>query len=132
MQTRIVSTALSAGLAIGMLSGCANDAPPPAEPRGTDAPPPRDSKRPATAASQDFTGTLEGGVMAIGGETTGWRLIGEGESGQMDVDISRVADDARRLRGQRVTITGTVITRDYVERGPMPVLVAERITPAPR
>lgn len=79
---------------------------------------------------ENFTGTLESGVMAIGGETTGWRLIGDGESGALELDVSRIADQAEKLDGRRVTITGQVTTRQYIERGEVTVLVAWRIQPA--
>jgi hypothetical protein len=76
---------------------------------------------------ETFTGTLESGVMAIGGETTGWRLVGDGESGGIEVDVSNVRAQAEMYAGKRVTITGTMTHRDYVERGRVRVLVAERI-----
>ena len=76
---------------------------------------------------ETFTGTLESGVMAIGGETTGWRLIGDGESGALELDVSRIADQAEKLDGRRVTITGQVTTRQYIERGEVTVLVARCI-----
>ncbi len=127
-------TQLAACLAIGLLpalSGCTADEPmePGASPSSAQA----DSSTPQAATTRNaeqFTGTLEGGIMAIGGETTGWRLIGEGETGQLEVDVSAVADEAARLRGQRVTITGQIETREYVERGKVPVLRASRITAA--
>lgn len=77
-----------------------------------------------------FTGTLEGGIMAIGAETTGWRLIGDGEAGALEVDISRIRDQVEQFNGRRVAITGQVISRSYVERGKVAVLVAHRIQPA--
>src|SRR5690606_26457852 len=81
-------------------------------------------------AMEQFTGMLEGGIMAIGGETTGWRLVGDGEAGALMVDVAAVPGDARRLQGQRVIITGYITTRTYVERGEVTVLVAQRIDPA--
>ena len=80
---------------------------------------------------QRFTGTLESGVMAIGGETTGWRLVrGADAGGPIEVDVSRVRPRAGQLDGRRVTITGHVVPRQYVERGSVRVLVAESIEPA--
>ena len=77
--------------------------------------------------TESFTGTLESGVMAIGGETTGWRLVGDGQSGGIEVDVSNVRAQAEMYAGKRVTISGTMTHRDYVERGRVRVLVAERI-----
>ena len=76
---------------------------------------------------ESFTGTLQSGVMAIGGETTGWRLVGDGESGGIEVDVANVRVQAETLAGRRVTVTGKLTHRDYVERGQVRVLVAERI-----
>jgi hypothetical protein len=76
---------------------------------------------------ETFTGTLGSGLMAIGGETTGWRLVGDGESGGIEVDVSDVRAQAEMLDGKRVTITGRMTHRDYVERGQVRVLVAEGI-----
>lgn len=79
-----------------------------------------------------YTGVLHGGVMAIGGETTGWMLQGpnDGRGGGMDVDVSRVREEAQRLDGRRVVIRGRIERREYVERGEVKVLVAEEIAAA--
>ena len=102
----------------------------------------RASDAPATsgAASQSagrpdtqptsFTGTLRGGVMAIGGESTGWRLEGDAQTGGIEVEVSKVRDRARALDGRRVTITGRMTTHSGPERGDRPVLVAESIDEA--
>lgn len=86
----------------------------------------------ATAAAQNnfFTGTLRGGAVAVGGETTGWRLIGDGQTGGIDLDVSKLRDRAKSLDGQRVTVTGRMTTRTWPERGPTQVLVIETIEPA--
>ena len=84
-----------------------------------------------TAPMDSFTGILQEGIVAIGGETTGWRLVGDAESGGMEIDVSRVRDKAAQLAGRRVTVTGRLTERDYVERGKVRVLVAERIDAAP-
>jgi hypothetical protein len=82
--------------------------------------------RPAT-----FTGTLRGGMMAIGGETTGWTLVGDAQTGGIQVDVSRVQARAQKHDGKRVTITGRMTEKDYVESGKTQVLVAEKIEAAP-
>ena len=106
-------------LGLFLLSGCTRHAekPPATQPAMDDA------------SATRFTGTLQGGMMAIGGETTGWMLQREGQ-GQLEVDVSRIFNEARKLQGQRVTIEGKVVQKQYVERGPTPVLVAERISAA--
>jgi hypothetical protein len=80
---------------------------------------------------ETFTGTLESGVMAIGGESTGWRLVGDGQTGGIEVDVSRLRERAEKLAGTRVSVSGRMTERDHVERGRVRVLVAERIEPSP-
>jgi hypothetical protein len=117
-------------LAALALTACRNNNGRPAEPRDPGAGAPA-AKTPA-AAPTEFTGTLRGGAVAIGGETTGWRLEGDGETGGLDVDVSKVRDRAKQLDGKRVTITGRTTRRNYVERGGTPVILAETIQPAPQ
>ncbi len=84
----------------------------------------------APAAPTTFTGTLQNGVMGIGGEHSGWILVGDGEAGGIEVDVSKVMRNARDLAGKRVTITGRMSERNYTERGKTPVLIAESIAEA--
>src|SRR5437870_2219129 len=84
------------------------------------------------AAPTSFTGTLQSGVVGIGGEHTGWILSGDGATGGIEVDVSKVRDQASTNDGKRVTITGRMSERNYTERGKVQVLVAESITPAPK
>ena len=78
-----------------------------------------------------FTGTLQGGRIAIGGETTGWTLAYRDDSGQhsIEVDIPG-ALMARARSGAMVKLTGTIVTRDYVERGATRVLRVTRLDDA--
>jgi len=78
-----------------------------------------------------FTGTLTGSAAAVGGETTGWRLAGDGQTGGIDVDVSKVRQRAGALDGKRVAITGRMTSRSWPERGTVQVLVADSIEPAP-
>jgi hypothetical protein len=92
--------------------------------------------RPATGATQPvtqptrLTGVLQGGMMAIGGETSGWVLKVDGEQRSVDLDVSAVRERAEPLQGKRVTVTGRTTDKQYVERGTVSVLVVERIDPA--
>ena len=87
--------------------------------------------RPATEpASNEFTGVLRGGVLAVGAETTGWALETD-DRRRIDVDVSKVSDDATKLKGTRVTIRGTLGQAKWLERGPKPLITADRIEPAP-
>lgn len=106
--------------AVASLTACQNHSRSAAADRSQPAPQPT-----------SLTGTLQGRVAAIGGETTGWRLVGDGATGGFDVDVSRVESRAKSLDGKRVTVTGRMSTRNWPERGPTQVLVAEKIAPAP-
>ena len=113
-------------IAIVTLAGCQRDEPPA---QATDDAPP--TAKPAGTQPTTFTGTLRGGMMAIGGETTGWTLVGDAQTGGLQVDTSRVQDQAQKLDGQRVTITGKMTDKNYVESGKTPILIADKIAPAP-
>lgn len=76
-----------------------------------------------------FTGTLRGGIMAVGSETTGWAL--ETDDGKrIDVNVDKAADAAASLDGKRVTVTGSMTTAKWLERGEKPLLMAEHIEAA--
>src|SRR5687768_9484250 len=58
--------------------------PPVPPPRSDTQPASRPTTAPTTAPAggpREFTGTLQSGVVQIGGETTGWRLAGDGATG---------------------------------------------------
>ena len=65
-----------------------------------------------------------------GGETTGWRLAGDGGTGGVDLDVSKVEAEAKRLDGKRVTVTGQSVDKKYVERGTVRLLKVEKIEEA--
>ena len=94
------------------------------------APAARSTKPAPQTDAPPFTGTLRGDVAAIGGETTGWRLEGDAQTGGIDVDVSKVEARAKQLDGQRVTVTGKMATRSWPERGQTQVLVVEKVEPA--
>jgi hypothetical protein len=85
----------------------------------------------AVTQPSSFTGTLRGSAVAVGGETTGWRLEGDGQTGGIDVDVSKVRQHARTLDGKRVTINGKMTERSWPERGKVQVLVADTVEEAP-
>lgn len=72
-----------------------------------------------------LTGKLEGGIMAIGGESTGWRLEYLSPAGKqsIEVDCSALKD----VPEGPVRVSGKVVTKDYVERGPTLVLKATAV-----
>ncbi len=75
-----------------------------------------------------LTGKLNGGMMAIGGETTGWRLTystGKGKA-VLEVDMSAIKDSAS-IDGKEVKISGSIILKSYVERGAVLILKAGKV-----
>jgi hypothetical protein len=100
------------------------------DPRATGAAAPARAPAPAPAPAGRFTGTLRGGVIAVGAETTGWQLE-RPDGSRVDVDVSKAADAAGRLDGKPVVIHGGMTMANWVERGEKPLLIADRIEPAP-
>jgi hypothetical protein len=77
-------------------------------------------------------GKLQGGMMGIGGETTGWRLAYTTSKGAatIDVDMAEIKDKAA-LDGAKVTVTGAIFAKQYVERGEVLILKAATVKKAP-
>ena len=75
-----------------------------------------------------LSGELQGGIMAIGGETTGWILIFHdgGKTANIEVDMMGIAK-VKGLDGKEVTITGTIVKQQYVERGAVLILKAKSV-----
>ena len=75
-----------------------------------------------------LTGTLQGGRIAIGGETTGWTLEYRDATGPHSIEVDLPGAMATRARsGATVRLTGTMVTREYVERGATSVLRVSRL-----
>lgn len=123
-RVAILSVSLSS-LTLGCAGGSAPDAPA-AQEQPVAA---TDAQRPAPA--KRFTGTLHGGVVAIGAETTGWVLQSD-DLGRVDVDVSKAADAAAKLDGKPVVIEGELVTVSWPERGEKRMLIADSIRPAER
>lgn len=84
----------------------------------------------AQAAGQDvtLTGTLRGGRIAVGGETTGWTLEYRDSSGEHSIEVELPRELLTRARsGATVRVTGSIATRNYVERGAVRILRASRL-----
>ena len=78
-------------------------------------------------------GKLKGGLMAIGGETTGWRLSYTTTKGaaQIEVDMKAIKN-AQSFDGEEVTVTGKIIAKKYIERGRVLILKAESVVAVPK
>ena len=82
----------------------------------------------AQTAGQDvtLTGTLRGGGIAIGGETTGWTLEYRDSSGEHSIEVE-LPREAQARSGATVRVTGSFATRNYVERGAVRILRVSRL-----
>jgi 4-carboxymuconolactone decarboxylase len=84
----------------------------------------------AQTAGQDvtLTGTLRGGRIAIGGETTGWTLEYRDSSGDHSIEVDLPRELMARARsGATVRVTGSFGTRNYVERGAVRIFRVSRL-----
>jgi len=78
-----------------------------------------------------LTGTLQGGRVAIGGESTGWMLEYRDASGQHSVEVELPRELTARARsGLMVRVTGMFATRQYVERGAVRIFRVTRLEEA--
>jgi len=87
----------------------------------------------AMAQAQEITlsGTLQGGRLAIGGESTGWTLDYRDATGQHSVEVELPRELMARARsGAMVRLTGTFATRQYVERGSVRIFRVSRLEEA--
>src|SRR3954469_19364743 len=91
----------------------------------------RASASPTATQPSTFTGTLTGSAVAVGGETTGWRLAGDGQTGGIDVDVSKSPSRPQATDGKRAANPRRVTSRAGPEGGEVRVLVADWIEPAP-
>jgi hypothetical protein len=71
-------------------------------------------------------GTLKGGMMAIGGETTGWILHYQRPEGARTIEVDLSGLHGESMQGP-VRVTGKIIRREYVERGSVLILRATKI-----
>ncbi len=75
-------------------------------------------------------GKLKSGLMAIGGETTGWRLTYTTSKGKARIEVDMKAiKNAETYDGAEVTVTGRIVARQYIERGRVLILKAETVVP---
>jgi hypothetical protein len=83
---------------------------------------------PAVAQESTVTGVLRSQAPQQGDEHTGWVLAGTAE-GEIEVDVSAVADQAAALEGTQVKVTGEMTEVEYDSRGLTLVLIVESIQP---
>ena len=76
-------------------------------------------------------GKLQDGMMGIGGESTGWVLKYASKSGPGSIEVDCSALDAGKTPKGAVRVTGKVIMKKYVERGPTLILKAAKVEKQP-
>lgn len=117
----------AAAAALAATFGCASEYGNDAATRAAAPPARTEPVTPPSTQIMTHTGTLRGGMMAIGGETSGWTLVGDGGVGGIELDVSQVQDAATRLDGKRVNVSGRMIDKRYVERGTVRTMRVEKI-----
>ena len=75
-------------------------------------------------------GKLETGIMAIGGETTGTILHTKSGTLESDLAKNKLGDQAEKLNGKAVVVTGTLSIRKGVEIHQRLIVVVETIAAA--
>jgi hypothetical protein len=78
----------------------------------------------------EVTGTLETGMMAIGGETTGVELTADDKTNYELALRGKLAKQAEDLNGKRVTVKGTLRTVDSTERKGRKIISVSSLEPA--
>jgi hypothetical protein len=79
----------------------------------------------------EVKGTLQTGVVAIGGETTG--ILVKTNDGTLELELGKDKDlraAAEKLNGQPVLVTGTLTLKRGVERGMRAIVTVATLKPA--
>lgn len=74
-----------------------------------------------------LTGTLKKGVMAIGGETTGWVLEYQTREGMGTIQVDPTRLELGKIPEGNVSVKGDIVERSYLQSGPTLVLRALKI-----
>ena len=115
---------LAAALMLGATSALAQTSAPAATPS---------LAKPPAEQEVVYEGELET-FIAVGGETTGWRLRRRTPEGRREyIEVLLTAEVAQGVRANsRVQVRGTMKTRHYIERGDVDVLVAKSVVEVAR
>lgn len=81
----------------------------------------KDSPKDDTYIKLEAKGKLVTGIMAIGGETTGISISTSTASFELELDKKQAAE-AEKLKGKMVIVTGTLVIKPGVTRGPRTVI----------
>jgi hypothetical protein len=75
----------------------------------------------------EAVGKLESGVMAIGGEHTGWKLTAKGIEFEVEFESEELEEKAKGLNGKIVKIRGPLNRAHTPERGERWVITANEL-----
>jgi hypothetical protein len=74
-------------------------------------------------------GKLQTGIMAIGGETTGIQIRTDAGAFELEIDAKQQGE-AKKLAGKTVIVTGSLIIKPGVTRGPRTIIKVATIKEA--
>jgi hypothetical protein len=113
-------------LFVGLLGGLALAAPADGKPK-----PKPPVKTTDGEVKVHIRGMLKSGIVAIGGETTGYLISADGVSWELDFRTNKEARaQADKLSGQPVEVTGTFISREGVEVRRRQIVTVDTFKPA--
>lgn len=78
-------------------------------------------------AQVNLTGVLTKGIMAVGGETTGWLLEYQTSAGTQTIQLDPTSLKPDKIPQGNVTVKGEIVERSYLQSGPTLVLKAAKI-----
>ncbi len=81
----------------------------------------------AKGAKVTLSGVLTKGMMAIGGETTGWLLEYQTAAGTQTIQLDPTSLKPDKIPQGSVTVKGEIVERSYLQSGPTLILKAIRI-----
>ena len=88
-----------------------------------------DKENPGKAKMSVWTGIVETGVVAIGGETTGV-ILSTGGGDRYELDLGKKRDSTDKSKGKSVTVQGTLEIRPGVEGAERRIILVKSIKEA--
>jgi len=78
-------------------------------------------------AQVTLAGVLTKGIMAVGGETTGWMLEYQTAAGTQTIQLDPTSLKPDKIPQGNVTVKGEIVERSYLRSGPTLILKAAKI-----
>lgn len=80
-------------------------------------------------AKVTLSGVLTKGIMAVGGETTGWLLEYQTAAGTQTIQVDPTNLKPDKIPEGNVAVKGEIVERSYLQSGPTLILKAAKIRP---